>query len=417
MSSMKILIVHMRYFPDRTGTAPLVTQLAQDLADLGSKVSVITSLPHYGRTSVHSDYLDFKGLFRHSVEFGVNLIRTQVYVPQGAGFMQRVWNYVTYNFLSIIAGLKTDRADVILAVNPPITTTFAAWIISIFHRAPLVVGIQDVWPDCIIQVDKLRSKLMIAFSRILEKIQYRIARKIIVLSPGMKSNLENKGVESEKIEIIANWADTDHVKPLPKDNAFLHQHDLGGSFVVLFAGNHGYIASLGNIIKAAELLKENREILFLFAGEGSVKNELIKYAEDKKLENVKFLSTQPEKEWLQMLAAADLALVSLKADLAGLNVPSKVYTLMSAARPILASVPEDSEVASLVRMAKSGIICKPEDPAALASSILDAKDNPDLLDEYGKNGRKDLLESYNRSHQTRKYLAVLQDSLSEENNK
>lgn len=409
---MKILIIHMRYFPDKTGTAPLVTQLAQDLVDHGSKVSVITSLPHYGRTSVHPDYLDFKGLFRHSVESGVNLIRTQVYVPQGTGFMQRVWNYVTYNFLSIIAGIKADRADVILAVNPPITTTFAAWIVSNFHRAPLVVGIQDVWPDCIIQVNKLRNRILIVFSRILEKIQYRIARKIIVLSSGMKSNLESKKVRSEKIEIIANWADVDYVKPLPKDNDFLHEHELEGLFVVLFAGNHGYIASLNKIVEAAELLKENRDILFLFAGEGSVKSELIKYAEDKKLENVKFLSTQPEKEWLQMLAAADLALVSLKSTLAGLNVPSKVYTLMSAARPILASVPEDSEVASLVRMAKSGIICKPEDPAALASSILEAKNNPDLLEEYGKNGRKYLLENSNRSLQTRKYLSVLQDSLS-----
>ena len=408
---MNILIVHMRYFPDKTGTAPLVTQLAQDLVVHGSKVSIITSLPHYGRDTVHPEYLDFKGLFRHSEEFGVNIIRTRVYVPQGTGFMQRVWNYVTYNFLSVIAGIKADRADVILAVNPPITTTFAAWIVSLFHRAPLIVGIQDVWPDCIIQVNKLKSRILIVFSKMLEKIQYRIAKKVIVLSVGMQSNLEKKGVDPGKIEIIANWADTDLVKPLLRDNDFLHNHELEDKFVVLFAGNHGYIAALDKIILAAEILQETSEILFLFVGEGSVKSELMRYADEEELENVRFLSTQPEQQWLEMLAAADLALVSLRADLAGLNVPSKVYTLMSAARPIIASVPEDSEVASLVLRAKSGIICTPEDPDALVNSILEMKNSPDLLDEYGRNGRRYLLETSNRNLQTNKYFSVLKGNL------
>jgi len=408
---MKILIVHMRYFPDKTGTAPLVTQLAQSLVVHGPKVSVITSLTHYGRLSVDPDYLDFKGFFRSSEEFGVEIIRTRVYVPQGTGFMQRVWNYVTYNFLSVIAGIKADRADVILAVNPPITTTFAAWIVSLFHRAPLIIGIQDVWPDCIIQVNKLKNRILIFFSRILEKIQYRIANKVIVLSPGMQSNLERKGVDLEKIEIIANWADTDLVTPLPRENDFSHNHELRDKFVVLFAGNHGYIAALDNIILTAEILQETPDILFLFVGEGSVKGELIQYADEIGLENVRFLTTQPEQEWLEMLAAADLALVSLRADLAELNVPSKVYTLMSAARPILASVPEDSEVASLVLSAKSGIICTPEDPDALANSILEMKNSPDLLDEFGRNGRNYLLEKSNRKLQTKKYFSVLKDCL------
>lgn len=100
----------------------------------------------------------------------MNIIRTRVYVPRGTAILQRVWNYVTYNLLSVVAGIKADKADVILAVNPPITTTFAAWIVSVFHRAPLVVGIQDIWPDCIIQVNKLKNRVIILFSKMLEKI-------------------------------------------------------------------------------------------------------------------------------------------------------------------------------------------------------------------------------------------------------
>jgi len=397
----------MRYYPDETGTAPLVTQLAEDLVSAGENVTVIASLPHYGRTSIHPEYSNADGIFNQSEENGVKILRTSVFVPKHPGLFQRAWNYLSYNFLSIIAGTKVGKVDVILAINPPITTSFSAWLISIFRRAPLLVGIQDVWPDCVINVGKLSSPFLVLPSRILERIQYRIADKIIVLSSGMKSNLMGKGVKSEKIEIIANWADTENVKPLPRNNEFVHAHQLENFFVVLFAGNHGYIAALDNLIEAAELLKEKTEILFILAGEGSVKNDLILQVEEKGLKNVRFLSTQPEQQWLEMLAAADLALVSLRSDLAGLNVPSKVYTLMSAARPILASVPEDSEVAALVLNAKSGIISKPDDPESLAKSILKAWEMPELLEEYGSNGRAFMLEKFNRRLQTARYLSIL----------
>ena len=244
----------------------------------------------------------------------------------------------------------------------------------------------------------------------MERIQYRIAKKIIVLSSGMQKNIEEKGVDPKKIEVIANWADVDHVKPLPKDNDFSRTHDLTGRFVVLFAGNHGYIASLENLIEAADLLQEDPEILIMLAGEGSVKQQLIDLADKKDLKNVRFLTTQPEEQWLEMLAAADLGFVSLNSDLANLNVPSKVYTLMAAAKPILASVPEESEVARAVKLAKSGLICKPDDPADLAQAILRARDMPVTLAEYGLNGRKFMEKNYNRKLQTASYLAVMESA-------
>ena len=95
---MKLLIVHMRYFPDATGTAPLVTQLAQDLAQADLEVVVVASLPHYGRTSIHPDYQQRSGYFHHSKENGVDVIRTPVFVPQNRGILQRALNYLSFNF-------------------------------------------------------------------------------------------------------------------------------------------------------------------------------------------------------------------------------------------------------------------------------------------------------------------------------
>ena len=408
---MNVLIFHMRYFPDKTGTAPLVTQLAQDLVSQGNKVTVIASLPHYGRTSIHPDYQKHKGFFSQNQESGVHLIRTPVFVPRSPLLLPRAVNYLSYNILSIIAGFLVKEVDVVLAINPPITTTFSAWLISVFRRSPLVVGIQDVWPDCVIQIGQLQNRIVVLFSKLLEKIQYQIARKIIVLSPGMKKNLVEKGVIPEKIEIIANWADIEAVHPLEKDNPFYRDQGWEDYFVVLFSGNHGYIAALDNIIDTALLLKGYPKILFVLAGEGSVKKDLLIRAKEEGLENIRFLSTQPPREWLEMLAAADLGLVTLRKELAGLNVPSKVYTLMAAELPILASVPEESEVASLVQRAHAGIVVAPESPAELSNAILEYHDKEELLKEFGRNGRRYLVDKYNRKIQTNQYLKVLKSSL------
>jgi colanic acid biosynthesis glycosyl transferase WcaI len=411
---MNILLVHMRYFPDQTGTAPLVTELAQDLVKNGDQVTVIASLPHYGRSSIHPGYSHFRGFYHQSMEEGVMIIRTPVFLPKHGGLIQRGLNYLSYNLLSLPAAWSAGKPDIVLAVNPPITTTFAAWIISLLRHSNLVVGIQDIWPDCIIRIGQLRSRPLIWFSKVLEKFQYRIARKVIVLSTGMKNNLLNKDVKAEKVAVIANWADTDRVVPGIKKNSFAEKHGLEDRFVVLFAGNHGYIAALENLILAAEVLKGESDILFLLAGEGSVKKDLQEQVEKKELTNVNFLASQPEKQWLEMLAASDLGLVSLRKDLAELNVPSKVYTIMAAGRPVLASVPESSEVASLVKAADAGQVIPPENPEALAATILEMRDQRERLAEMGRNGRQYLLGNFNRKIQTGQYREVLRSCLSKE---
>ena len=412
---MKVLLVHMRYEPDATGTAPLVSQLAQDLVQSGADVVVIASLPHYGRKSVHPDYQNRRGFFHRSREKGVEIIRTPIFIPRNPGIIQRALNYLSYNLNSIAAGVMVREIDVVLAINPPITTTFSAWLLSVFHRTPLVVGIQDIWPDCIIQIGQLQNWFVIATSKILERVQYAVAKKVVVLSQGMKENLLAKGVREEKVKVIPNWADPDEVIPLPKENSFFKEQGLMDHFVVLFAGNHGYNAALEYIIQAAELLIDYPDILLLFVGEGSVKEDLLTLAENKKLRNTRFLSTLEKSQWLEMLAAADLGLISLRKELADLNVPSKVYTLMAASRPILASVPERSEIAHLIQQAQCGYITPPEDPAALVEKILDCRRERDNLDKLGKNGRDYLLKYLNREIRTDQYYNLLKTTITEEN--
>lgn len=404
---MKILLFHMRFHPDPTGTAPLVSQLVEDLVAAGEQVEVIASLPHYGRADVHPDYRDRQGLFHTSNYRGARIWRTPVYVPPRPTIFHRALNYLSYTLLSVIAGLKIGKTDIVLAINPPITTIFSAWVIALLRRAPLVVGIQDIWPDCVILVGQLRNKFLIRISKWMERIQYRIASEIIVLSQEMKNNLETKRVPAQKITLISNWADPQRVKPQPRDEKFLKRHQLDDRLIILFAGNHGFNAALEFVLAAAEEIKSIPNVEFLLVGEGNVKKELVDQARMMELKNVRFLPTQSEDEYPKMLASADIGLVTLRKTLGDLSLPSKVFTLMAAGKPILASVPENSSIKSLVESVGCGVWVPPEDPVKLSEAVRLFHNQEYDIESMGQKGRAYLEKNYSRRSQTAKYHQLL----------
>ncbi len=402
---MKVLILHMRFHPDLTGTGPLVTDLATDLVELGNKVTVVTSMPHYGRHDLPPEY---RGRLLHRSNFnGVDLWRTFVYIPPNPSGFQRGINYLSYTFMSVVGGLMAEKPDVILCVNPPITVGFSGWLLSLARRAPMVFNVQDVWPDCLVIIDQLRSPLLRSVFKRLEKFIYRVSARVTVLSEGMKENLLRKGVPAEKVVVIPNWANLEAIRPVEKENSFRAAHGLNGLFVVMFAGNLGFIAMLDNVIEAARLLEDEPHIQFLIVGEGNAKPGLVSRAGELGLKNVRFLPTQPQNVLPEMLGAADLSLVTLNRRLGQLNVPSKIYSIMASARPALASVPEDSEIARLVKVADCGLGAPPEDPRSLAEAIRSLSRQPEQLQRFGVNGRRYVRERFDRRNLTAQYHELL----------
>ena len=404
---MRVLILHMRFHPDLTGTGPLVTDLATDLVAMGDEVTVVTSMPHYGRKDVSPEYL---GRLLHRSNFhGVDVWRTSVYVPPNPSGFHRGINYLSYTFMSVLAGVLSGRHDVILCVNPPITVGVSGWVVSLARRTPMVFNVQDIWPDCLVIIGQVRNRLLIRTFQHLEKLIYRVSARVTVLSEGMKQNLMSKGVSEDKVVIIPNWANVDHIRPVPRENSFRTAHDLNERFVVMFAGNLGYIAVLNTVLDAAKLLQHDSHILFLIVGEGNAKAGLVERAETLRLTNVRFLPTQPKEVLSEMLGAADVSLVTLNRHLGQLNVPSKTYSIMASARPVLAAVPEDSEIIRLVQEADCGVWVPPEDPESLAQAIQRLSQQPELLQGYGANGRRYVVEHFDRQKLTTRYYELLHE--------
>jgi colanic acid biosynthesis glycosyl transferase WcaI len=196
------------------------------------------------------------------------------------------------------------------------------------------------------------------------------------------------GVADEKMVRGYDWVDTNLVRPLPRRNRFSDENGLNDQFVVMYAGNLGLSQGLEHIIAAAELLKENDDIRFVFVGDGASRPMLLEETARRGLQNVIFLPFQPRERLPDVLASADVSLVSLQRGMGSGSLPSKMYSIFASGRPMIICVDENSDPWKLVEQAGAGLCVPPENPAALSAAILYLKNAPHLCQEFGEKGRR-----------------------------
>ncbi|HLE03207.1 MAG TPA: glycosyltransferase family 4 protein [Anaerolineales bacterium] len=402
---MRVLILHMRYWPEATGTGPLVTELAEDLAAAGEDVVVVTSVPHYGLPEIPAEFRG--GLIHRALKSGVTVYRTLAPVAHVGSALGRGLDYAAYTVLASLAAISLGPVDIILCVAPPVTVGFSGWVVGFLRKCPTVFNAQDIWPDGLISMGRIHNQVLIAVLRRLEQLVYRTSNRITVVSEGMRKNVLSKGVAAGRVQVIPNWVDTERIHPVEGPNPFRNELALGESFVVLFAGNVGYAAGLESVLAAAGLLRGEPRICFLIVGEGSAKADLLRAAEREGLTNVRFLPTQPSGILSNVLGAGDVGLVPLREGMGAVSVPSKAYAIMAGGRPVLAAVPTDSEIRHLVAEAKCGVCVPAEEPQALAEAVLRLAGEPDRLKEYGRNARSYVVERYSRAIMTSRYRKLL----------
>ena len=403
---MRILILTTYYPPDSAANGVLMKQLAVDLKGRGHEIEVVTSVPHYDGDRIREGYRGRLG--RRDLEDGVGVRRLYLFVPRKKNWLfGRALNYLTWNLLSAAACLLGPRPDVIFVPSPPLTNGLVGFAAGRLRRAPFVYNVQDVYPDIAVRLGVLRSRRSIAFFRRMEKFVYAKAAAVSVISEGFRYNLLAKGVPPGKIEVIPNFADTGLIRPLLRRNAFSAAHGLDDRFVVLFAGNIGLSQGLEHVLEAARRLAGHPEILFLIVGAGAAKPGLVDLAARLGLPNVRFLPFQPYQDIPEMYAASDAGLVPLKRGFTGESVPSKVLSILAAARPLIASVDEGSETWRLAREAGCGLCVPPEDPAALTGAVLDLAGDRERGLRMGAAGRDVVERRYSRPAAATKYEELL----------
>ena len=197
--------------------------------------------------------------------------------------------------------------------------------------------------------------------------------------------------------------------------AFRRHHGLDGKFVVTHSGNMGVKQGLNVILDAATLSQNIRDIVYLLVGDGATRHELEARAKTQNLTNVKFLPVLTRKQFLEMLAASDVGLITQQRSVADIVFPSKTATLMTVGCPLVASVNPNSEVARAVRESGSGIVVSPEDPDCLLNAITNLRNNPNTLAEMSSSGRNYAHEQWDEQITLSRMESVFLGQLSDQN--
>lgn len=340
---------------------------ARELVAQGFEVEVVTGFPNYPGGKLYPGYR-VKFLQREVID-GVTVTRVPLYPSHGQSGIGRVLNYVSFAASSLLYGLfGAKKPDVVYAYHPPLTVGIAAAFIRLLRRVPVVYDIQDMWPDTLRATGMFSNeKALKVVARVCDWV-YKRVDQIVVLSPGFKRLLIERGVPEQKIDVIYNWCAEDMV--CAPTAAQPGNFPDSSRFRILFAGNMGKAQSLEAVIAAAELLQTRApQLMFVFLGGGVEVARLQEMAMARRLDNVTFLPGVPMSEVGAYLAHADALLVHLKKDpLFTITIPSKTQAYMAAGKPVLMAV--DGDAADLVRAAGCGVVSESENPESLADAAL-----------------------------------------------
>ncbi|PWH12786.1 MAG: glycosyltransferase WbuB [Anaerolineae bacterium] len=403
---MKITILTQEYAPEEISSAVLSQELAEDLATQGHQVTVVTRAPNYPQGKVFPGYRN--SLFQSEFVNHVRVIRVWSYITPHKEFWHRILSFGTYSLFAIFGALLAGKPDILMAYSPPLPLGVSGWLVSWFFRIPWILRVEDLYPEAAVAAGVLKNQHVIRFFDRMAHFLYQRATHISLITDGFRRILLRKGVPEQKMSVTPVWADPDFVRPQPKHNRFRERHGFDGKAIVMYAGVLGLTSSLEDVIEAAKLLEEAKHIQFVIVGEGVKKQWIQEFIQANGVKNVTLLPFQPRAEFPEMMAAADLNLVTLNQALAEFALPHKIFNIMASERAILAIAPPQSDLATLITQHACGVVVPPNHPQTLANTISTLITQPEVLKTMGGNGRNVLLKHFSRSLCTKTFDDLFQ---------
>lgn len=404
---MHILFLTDNFPPEGNAPASRTYEHAREWIKKGHKVTIITGAPNFPEGKVYKGYKN--SWFTKEIMDGIQVWRVKTYITANEGFLRRILDFQSFMVSSFFAGLFVKRPDVIIGTSPQFFTVISAWALSAFKRKPFVFELRDIWPASITAVGAMKRSLVI---RILEKVEmflYRRADRIISVTQSFKNELSDRGVDASKIEVVLNGVDLTSYQPLEeKDSELLEKFNLREKFVVGYVGTHGMAHALEYLVEAAEHLRDNKDIVFMFAGGGAAKGMVEQLVLEKGLQNVCLIERQPKELMPKIWSLCDVSIVPLKnVELFKTVIPSKIFECMGMGIPIIMSVPE-GEATQILSESGAGQVIPSEDVSSLVNTIEVMCSNESQWSRYRENGLK-AAESYSRKMQASKMLDLLGD--------
>ncbi len=372
-----VLFINRVYPPAAGATGELLAELAPKLVAAGWRVTVVAARP----PGIAGAVTESDGV---RVEWvgGLSFSRRSHW--------RRALSYLTLYPALVWRAWRSSRADVVVTMTDPPMQVVLGPVVKWFKRCALVHWAQDVYPEVAGQLGVIKSDGV--FFRVLRGLGTMALRRYdqtIVVGSCMKRRLLERRLRGETIHIVPNWANTVETRPIPRaENRFRQAHQLHDRFVVMYSGNLGLAHPFEAILEAAGILQQRApHVTFAIVGDGPRLEWIRQQVSTRQLTNVLLLPPQPRAQLAQSLSAADIHLASMRDELCGLVVPSKVYGILAAARPAIFLGPRESEAAQLILRNQCGSVLPSATGPAVAECVLKWVGNPDEMTAAGQRGR------------------------------
>ena len=402
-----LLIYAHYYYPDVASTGQILTELAEGLKE-SFHTTVICTVPSY--TGKVSQYYRKHKYYYENIN-GVDVLRIRVPEFRKNFAPSRIVNIVSYFFSAVAATFRVERQDYVFTISqPPVLGGLLGVIGKHLKKAKLIYNIQDFNPEQVKAVEFTGNRLILNAMMLMDKHSCKAANKVIVVGRDMVDTLRNRfGKKMVPYAYINNWIDEKEIYPLPEGNAgvqkFRKRYGLENRFVMMYSGNIGLYYDLPNLLKLIAQFQQEKEVVFAFIGEGSVLEELKEYQQKHQLENVVFIPYQEKKDLIYSLNAGDVHFVMNAKGIKGVSVPSKLYGVMAAGKPVLGILEEGAEARLIVEEAQCGRVVSPEDYEAIRNLIREfiQKRNSEELACMGEKGRNYLVQHLTKDVSIKKY--------------
>ncbi|MBR0240818.1 MAG: glycosyltransferase family 4 protein [Bacteroidales bacterium] len=399
---MRVFYPFAYYYPEQCAGIFVVDDVMREAAKQG--VSSYLSVPTPTR-----DLPKDASWLRNEVQEGglIRIHRFRMY-GEGRNPLLRALRYL-FCECAQMHGLLWKKYDVAFIDSTPPIQGLKMPFIKLFRRKPIVYNAQDIFPDSLVGTGLTRKGSLIwRIGRVVEKITYKYADKIIVISEDFRKNLLAKGVPEEKIEVVYNWVDENAVTYVPRsENKLFEKYGLNPEkFYVTYNGNIGLTQNMDMLLEAAEDLADNNDIQFVLVGNGAYLDKVKEIIAARNLKNIHLLPFQPYEDIAQVFSLGDVSIVISKAGVGANSVPSKTWSIMSASRPVLASF-DENELKTIIESTNSGIFTKAGDKDAFVAAIKKLYGDRELCEKMGKNGRQFVLSNLTKATGTKRYVEII----------
>jgi colanic acid biosynthesis glycosyl transferase WcaI len=400
---MKILVLNMYYPPDTSATAKMAATVVQALA-ARHEVTVLCARPSYDPTERRP-----WRLWQTESAGNLRIMRVGSTTYPRFAMKRRVFNYLTYVALAVPRAMFI-RSDVVVAMTDPPFEGIVGAFVAMLKRRPYVYNIRDLYPDMAVAGEIIPPRLLARIWEQLHRWALRHVTRVIVLGGDMRNRIIAKGVRPERVHVVRDGADIPaRNSPQPQiDDEVVRSIRAGDRFVLLHAGNLGFYGAWETLVRSArELQKEGTALVFV--GDGAQRERIQALAHG--AENVRFLPFFPASKIPSVLAAPDAHVVTIKRGLEGVVVPSKMYGILAAGKPIVAVAPQETDAASLGAEFGFAVSADPDKPEDVVAVVQSLANNPVKLREMQRCALA-VATDYDRVLQLQKFVQIIEEAVS-----